>query len=220
MGDKYDEFVRQPEPDADDLGFEWRIKRSPPTSKPVAYLGISSQLEGIRTHFVGGRTVPHLLRDCVGCKHGSKVEWHGYLLAVEDRSRDRVIFEITARGAGPLLRWQKEHGTIRGLIFRASRAENRSNAPVRIECRRFCDPTQGIPPEEPIIPILARLWHVNVQRTAMSSQTGDAGMTEAERMEIAKKNSRTVRERDTENDMAELAELADFGRLPEERGAA
>lgn len=194
MGERSDEFVRQRRPGNDDLDYEWRIRRAPADGKPVLYLCISTDIEGVRTHFVGGRTVPHLQRNCVGCRCGKASEWHGYILAIEDRTKDRVLFEFTARAAGPFTRFFEQHGSLRGLVFRASRTRKDSTAPVRIECLRQAKPDVQIPQETDILPLLARIWHVNLAETDTSTQTNLDGMTTEEKMAVAKEISKRRRE--------------------------
>lgn len=150
-------FRVENEPDSDSHDFPWTMVRSR-YARPPKLVILSSNWLGLRTHYLFNRTTPCRKQDCPGCEKKMESRWHGYLLAVEDRTERRFVFEFTAQVRLQLKKFIDDRGSLRGLQVICGRLSDRPNAKVKLESRGFVQAISKLPPEEPIWPICAHIF--------------------------------------------------------------
>ncbi len=135
----------------------WEITRASHL-KPVTFCCVSDAHYGVYTHYFHRRTMPHLLTGCEACDAGLDRRWLGYLLAVLQGNKRRIIFEFTPAAAETVVSAEGKFGSLRGHVFSASRTANRNNGKVQLDLRPGKFDPSLLPPDEPIKPLLARIW--------------------------------------------------------------
>lgn len=150
--------VEQSPSDHDRL-YAWRIRRAD-AIKPLGLVLISENWFGIRTHYYGQRTIPHLTwGDCPGCRAGVS-RWNGYLLAFDLREAERIVWEFTPAVYDSLVRLREEYGTLRGLFLKISRVKKIPNGRLQIEKSAPYTERLELPASQDIVPIIFRIWGV------------------------------------------------------------
>ena len=146
-------------PDAEEMQQLWQILRAPKKGEHDLLI-ISHNFTGARTHFWNGRTRPCTGANCTPCAQQNNNRWHGYLAAWSNRTKSRVILELTATPAKTLIDYFKEHRTMRGAIIRLGRTSEKANARVRVQITgTYSDPAKlEIAPD--IRKIMARVWEL------------------------------------------------------------
>lgn len=150
-------------------GSAFTLHRTPAKGKLIATV-TCDQLVGCPTHFYGGHTVPCEAPDCQACQAASPWRWHGYLSAVDSKTGEHIIFEVTAQAAEPFAAYRKHHGTLRGCLFQATRRGQYRNGRVLIQCKP-ADLTQIVLPDSPdLITCLCYIWHVDPPEASIDGQ--------------------------------------------------
>lgn len=157
MSVDFSQWSESSSPSEYDTNFPWSILRTP-ADKILRLAVISAGHYGVYTHYHRGRTIPHLKTECEGCSENALPRWYGYVLALLNPTRQKVVFEFTAKSAETIIKAEKDYGTLRGLIIQASRPRGRDNSPVHLHVtgQQF-NPTE-LPEPESIRPILAHIW--------------------------------------------------------------
>lgn len=157
MGVDFSNWSESSSPVDGDQTFPWSIMRTP-MDKLIRLAIVSAGHYGVYTHYFRGRTVPHLKEGCEACSDNMIPRWYGYVLAVLPHTRQKVVFEFTAKSAETILKAEKDYGTLRSLIVQASRPRGRENSPVHIHVTgQQLNPAE-LPEPESIRPILAHIW--------------------------------------------------------------
>ena len=104
------QFSSQPPMESTRSAF--RLVRTPSKGKLALFI-TSDSLLGCWTHFFGGRTVPCTGDKCEACQALASTRWHGYVAALEVKTAEPVVFEITGGGAEQLAAYRAKHGTLR-----------------------------------------------------------------------------------------------------------
>lgn len=173
----------EPDPSKEDCHHEWNIVRTPPDRRLDLVL-VSRDLLGVRTHYFRGRTTPCRRADCPACATGMLSRWTGYVLALEWSKHIPSIFEFTPGCVETLRNIQGTHGTLRMAKISASRASHRANGKVVITYKGQL-PDGGvpsIPEDEPLLPLLLKIWGLSEAAGVPSSSAKDSEMSEAERV--------------------------------------
>lgn len=146
-------------PPADPRGYGLPLVRTP-QSKPIIGALTCEKVLYCRTHFWGGRTVPHDEEECEPCKNGSAWRWHAYLAALDHRNHLHFLFETTSKAAEPFKDWQDAHGTLRGARFMATRPQRRVNGRVIIQIKSHDLIELPIPDPPNIQAALSIIWNI------------------------------------------------------------
>lgn len=138
-------------------GVSFQIVRTP-AGQPLIGIITSENLVGCFTHFWKRRTMPCKHPECDACKSGIPFRWHAYQSAYLTKTHAHVLFECTAQAAERFVEYREAHGSIRGCLFQASRANSAPNARLIIQCRP-ADLREIILPNPPdILGCLEILW--------------------------------------------------------------
>lgn len=166
------------------------IRRTPISGAIVATITTPSFV-GTNTHFWGGRTTPCTPPNCDACDSGCPFRWHAYIAAIEFAKNSQFLFECTSSAAEQLEAYIRDHGTLRGCTFRASRASKRQNARVIIETHPYTGKGTDIPRAPDLPKVLARLWNIPINQiltpNASTATPPDVAPTDrfTERMQAA-----------------------------------
>lgn len=146
-------------PPPEQLRAAYRIMRTP-TGGELQMLALSTQIHGHDCHYYQGRTRPHTAPTCEPCELGTPYRWQGYLAVMLTRTRDLALFEFTAASAAPLVEYFETNKTLRGVLIRASRVNQRPNGRVILSVTRGDLGLYSAPPAPDVEEILARIWQV------------------------------------------------------------
>jgi len=155
-----------------DKGTALPIRRTPP-GPPTVGIITSNDLIGTNTHFYGGRTVPCESPQCKPCSEGHPYRWHSYIAAVDPKSHEQYILELTAAATHPIVAYRNAHHTLRGCKFRATRANWAKNSRVSIELKPADLTDVILPPPPQLDRCLAILWSLPLPALR---PTGSGGM--------------------------------------------
>ena len=142
----------------------FRLVRTP-ASPPFRAFVISENLIGCPTHYVANRTIPCESPNCEPCENGIGWRWHGYLLVQIEATSEQVIFEMTAAASDAFKKYYERHGTTRGCYFQATRANNRSNGRVLIQCKPADLQKINLPQPLNLIKLLSHIWNIPPNQT-------------------------------------------------------
>ena len=159
------------QPPLEPTRYAMRLVRTP-ARKALQLLVTSDNLLGCWTHFYAGRTVPCTGDTCEACLAGASSRWHGYLSAIEGKSREHILFELTALAAESFAAYRLKHGTLRGCHVTASRVNPRPNARVHLELKPHDLSTIDLPPSANLTAVLCHLWGIPTTETQTTSGPG------------------------------------------------
>jgi hypothetical protein len=143
----------------DPKGQPLQIRRVPP-NRPTHCVATSTALVVVRTHFWGGRTVPHDNEHCQPCNEGCPTREHAYTAAYCHNTAFHFLLELTYTAARNLQDYVAEHGTLRGCEITAERWHGKANSRIIIECAPYDSRKYQLPEEPDIRLCLARLWQL------------------------------------------------------------
>lgn len=150
-------------------GSSFNLRRTPAKGKLVA-TATCDNLVGCPTHFFGGHTVPCEAPNCPACDEGHPWRWHGYISATDWKTGEHFLFEMTAQAAEYFATYRKQHGTLRGCLFEATRRGQYRNGRVVIRCKT-ADLNQVTLPESPdLVACLCQIWHVERPEAAIDGR--------------------------------------------------
>lgn len=147
----------QNSPPRDDTGFALTIRRTPP-GPPTIGIITCADLIGTNTHFYGGRTIPCETPTCKACSEGHPYRWHSYISALDPKTHQQYILELTAGTTLPLVNYRNAHGSLRGCCFRATRANWAKNSRVTLQLKPADLTDLILPPPPQLDRCLAILW--------------------------------------------------------------
>jgi len=163
-----------------DSGPRLHLRRTPTTGNLTAIV-TCDRLVGCPTHWYGHRTVPCEPPDCPACKEGHSWRWHGYLTAINVKTNEHFLFEVTAQAAEPFTEYFEQHRTIRGCLFVASRLGNHHNGRVLIRYKT-ADLTQVKLPDPPdLVACLCHIWNVPTPDVQIDGQSKNVDRIRLER---------------------------------------
>jgi len=157
MGNDFSDWGESQSPNSEDMNFPWRIVRASHL-RPTKFAVISVQHYGVYTHYWKGRTSPHLKHFCGACNDGMLPRWYGYVLALLSPGKEKIVFEFSAKACETILKAESDFGTLRGLVFTATRPKGKENSPVQLQLHSNNYNPAELPAPEPIRPIIARIW--------------------------------------------------------------
>ncbi len=136
-----------------------RLMRTP---SGVPFVGIitCAKVIGVSTHYYGGRTMPCQPPECPACTDGVPWRWHGYLSCLNKKTREHVLFELTAQAAETVIQYGDQHGTLRGSVFQATRPGYRTNGRVYVQIKAWDGETIVLPDEPKILRALCVVWNL------------------------------------------------------------
>lgn len=158
-------FTNEAPPQGDRHGF--RLVRTP-ASPPFRAFVISENLLGCPTHYVANRTIPCEHPTCEPCENGIGWRWHGYLLVQIESTTETVIFEMTAAASDHFKKYYERHGTTRGCYFQATRANNRPNGRVLLQCKPADLAKINLPKPLDLIKLLSHIWNIAPNQTQVA----------------------------------------------------
>lgn len=135
------------------------IKRTPTNGLMTAAV-TAFELIGCNTHFYGGHTVPCEAPNCEACGKGIPWRWHGYVTAIEQKTRLHFIFEFTAQAGDTFNEFYSLHNTLRGCVFTAERMHHRPNGRVILHCKPGDLAQLNLPDPPDMEACLAIIWHL------------------------------------------------------------
>lgn len=172
------------EPPSDPRGVAMRLVRTP-TQSPFRAIVTSDDLIGTATHFWHGRTVPHEEENCKPCLDGLPWRWHAWVSAMQSKTHEHVLFEMTAAASKPLVHHRKVNGTMRGAMIEAWRPSKRPNGRVVIQVKTIDLTDIRVPPAPDLVKALAIIWNIalvdvdvagmlrNMQRIAVNDRNAE-----------------------------------------------
>lgn len=179
MDSYLDRYRIEPEPLGPDADHCWSIRRVKVRETLVVTL-FSDKIFGIRTHFWNRRTAPCLTTGCPACEHHQVSRWQGYLLGGDHATQEKIVLEVTAAAAPPLLRVYADTRSLHGLVIKCSRVGDRPNGRVRIVPNGQSANAHRLPLCPPIWPIVAHIWGISASGEAAGRSDRPIPMTEAE----------------------------------------
>jgi len=159
------------QPPIEPTRYAMALLRTPPKGS-IQLLVTSDNLLGCWTHFYAGRTVPCTGPACEACLAGASSRWHGYLSAIQGKTREHVLFELTALAAESFAAYRMKHQTLRGCHVTASRVNARPNARVHLVLKPHDLSGVDLPPAANLTAVLCHLWGIPTNETEIA---GDAG---------------------------------------------
>jgi len=146
-------------PPADDDAHGIRLRRTPCGGQILAIV-TSHDLIGCNTHFYRNRTVPCEAPDCQACNEGLPWRYHAYLSAVDAKTNEHFLFEMTPAAAEVFSDYFERHETLRGCLFKAHRSSPHPNGRVLISATPADLSTRTLPKEPNITKLLCYVWNV------------------------------------------------------------
>lgn len=150
-------------------GRSLRLRRTPSAGKLTAII-TCRQLVGCPTHFFQRRTVPCDGEGCEACRTGHSWRWHGYVTAVDCKTNEHFIFEMTAQAAEALTVYRERHGTLLGCLFEAARLGEHHNGRVMIRCKPTDLTSVKLPSAPDVIASLCHIWNVPTPEASIEGQ--------------------------------------------------
>lgn len=156
-------------PPPQDKHMAFALVRTPP-DRPLTAIVTSDDLIGCNTHYWGGRTVPCEAPDCRACAESMPFRWHAYMSIFDQKTRDHMLFECTARAALAFEQYRVAHGTLRGCHFLAVRPKRGRNSRVEIVTKP-ADLTKITLPQAPdLVRAMSVIWQI--PHAALPKHTG------------------------------------------------
>lgn len=94
---------------------------------------LSSRHVGCDIHWWGGRSFPHLAKDCPACKDKRPAVWKGWIAVWHPKTREIGILEFTHRCTESLDAYFLAHGSCRGGIVTVSRSGTKANGKLTLQ---------------------------------------------------------------------------------------
>lgn len=136
-----------------------------------------------RTHFWGGRTIPHPDENCPACAEGMAYRWHTYVAAYNVKRKLPFLFECTSAAASPLKLYILTYGSLRGCEFKATRLGTRANSRVLIETKPANLEATFIPKEPNLRACLCRIWNIPYADTAVGRPSAPEPIIQVDRLD-------------------------------------
>lgn len=156
--------------DPEQIKRNYTVERAPTTGAKITRMVYSNLLVICPTHW-RGRTQPCTWPNCEDCDRGMVPEIHGYVLAINPKTEEKTLLELTGPPTAVLKEWQDSHGTVFGLGIEVGRKNDKPNGPVwlRIFKTELNLSKFGPPPD--LKPILETLWRFSPDQQARHDAT-------------------------------------------------
>lgn len=177
-----DVYCFEDDPNDDDLGSAWRIRRAPASGRMPIVI-VSPVPLGMRIHYFKGSSTPHLKVGCPACKAGHRSRWKGYLLAVSTADEQQIIWEYPANCGLRVKGALNEYGGLRGQMVIVSRLSERVNGEVSCQFKGISPQAHRLPPAEPIWPLIAKIMGLLEEVPAVFNEFSPESLSQAERIE-------------------------------------
>lgn len=161
-----------------------RLRRTPAPGKLTAIV-TCEKLIGCPTHFYQRRTIPCEPDNCPACNAGHPWRWHGYVSAVDAKTHEHFIFEMTAQAAEPFTDYAKRQHTLNGCLFEASRLGDHSNGRVLIRCKPIDLAQVNLPDPPDVIRCLSHIWNIPDTEMAIDGKQKDNGRLRVNRIKTS-----------------------------------
>lgn len=142
-----------------DSGHGFRLIRTPGPGRLTA-IATCKKLIGCPTHFYQRRTLPCERPDCPACEAGVPWRWHGYVSAVDQKTHEHFIFEMTAQAAEEFTAYYSRHETLVGCLFEATRLGQHHNGRVLIRCKPIDQASVHLPDPPNVMKLLCHIWNI------------------------------------------------------------
>jgi len=149
---------RIPEQGALDTGPPIKLIKVRPNNTVRGFF-LSDQVNGVSTHWMGGRTKPCIGagNGCEGCKIGLPIRAKGYIAVAVDSTAKIWLLEITEKAFDSNLRLCATSG-LRGLYFEARRVGPNINSGLDIAIFDNKKPATPLPEDINVRAVLCRIW--------------------------------------------------------------
>lgn len=172
-------IVWQSAPPSEFRPCKYRILRTPVGSS-ISGIILSENVLGTATHYLGGRTQPCIGSLCPCATKPIRQDWHGYVYLLGKKTREIVIFEITA---GPALKlnenWNR-YKTIRGLEVLFSRTGTNTNGKVICNCGDLVRNADELPSVPDITEMMSAIWGLGQNNDHSVMSVGIDSISEAD----------------------------------------
>lgn len=138
-----------------------QLRRVEP-GKILSGICLSHDLVGTYTHYYRGRTRACCKLDCAACLARAPRRWYSYLVAMNERTRQLDIFEITDEACETFEKFFAEHRTLRGYSVAMKRRNERANSRVLVSIAGPRLDDVSIPKAPDPIPMLLRMWEFDL----------------------------------------------------------
>ena len=146
-------------PPEESTGPGLRLRRTPAPGKLTAIV-TCPKLVGCPTHFYRHRTIPCEQPNCEACAAGHPWRWHGYLTAIDVKTNEHFLFEMTAQAAENFTQYESRHSTLLGCLFEASRLGDHQNGRVLLRCKPADLSKVNLPSAPDLIMCLCHIWNI------------------------------------------------------------
>lgn len=118
---------------------------------------------GVPTHYVGGRTIPHVLekKNCEGCKLRRRIGWYGYLHLCFPEGRGQFVLGFTALACEYLDKVRDNRPNLRGIVVSVARENQHPKGCLKFDFVGMVPDPEKLPvPYDPLI-TMYRLWGIS-----------------------------------------------------------
>lgn len=133
---------------------------TPTVAERVEAVILSSEVVVVPTHYLDGRTQPHL-RDptlCDGCVLGKPIRSKGYLAAMDPRDGRQYLLEIPSQSLSDATDLRSRAGQLRGVSILLTRIGPRENSKVHVQLGITPLGIENLPPEFDVQAALIHIW--------------------------------------------------------------
>lgn len=131
------------------------------SSHPEAFFLLGQGIIGCQTHWTEEGPRPCNGETCLYCREGASIRFRGYISAFSVKRGGTGILTLTEYATGQILSMFSAGTPLRGSAITLQRATRKPNAKVIVN--RFDEQfPAALPPGIDPVPILMRLWRVNL----------------------------------------------------------
>lgn len=113
------------------------------------------------THYIGGRTLPCMERDCGACAAGRPARYEGFVSLVWMAGRKHEILRMTKNAMFMLKSGMIDSNDYRGTIINVERKTGRANGRVVVFVEPVCIEIAKLPSAPKLEKYLSRIWRVD-----------------------------------------------------------
>ena len=147
---------------------------SPKPREIIRGVILSTRYTGVWTHFIDGRTQPHLNDDklCPGCLLGRSKRWKAYIAVWSERFSRVGLFELTTEAVRTCPAFLNEQNNLRGWKIALERKGIQPNSPVHADLTRM-DPSPKLRPDIDVLAALTKIWNSPARATHRQARAGE-----------------------------------------------
>jgi hypothetical protein len=135
----------------------------PNTGQRLAIVILSARYFACFVHFVEGRTIPCIARNCKWCERGHRARWRYFIEVQTVLTRRRGIVELGKRAGKVLEEMLDKYGSLRGFVGTLERKGDGANAQIVIS-NLVRGEQNGVPAESNWLGQLLALWRSQIER--------------------------------------------------------